>query len=108
VPDGRLLAGGFSDLDGTASYTDREDGDPRVWERIERWLRENLGVAEPTTHRWVGVVGYSEQRLPHVGELDGRPGLHVAGGYCGHGNVPGFMAGAELARAIAASGRSRG
>ncbi len=101
-PGGRLLAGGFSDLDAAASYTDREEGDPRVWERIERWLREDLGVPEPATHRWVGVVGYSEERLPCVGELDGRPGLHVAGGYSGHGNVPGFMAGAELARAIAA------
>lgn len=100
-PDGRALAGGFSDLDGEASYTASEDGNPRVWERIERWLRHELGVDRPVTHRWVGVVGYSEDGLPYVGELPGRAGLYAAGGYSGHGNVPGFAAGRELAETIA-------
>lgn len=100
-PDGRLLIGGFSDLDGESSYTDVEEGSTAVWERIERHLSEDLGVAAETTHRWVGVVGYTEDRLPVVGEVPGRPGLYVAGGYSGAGNVPGFVAGRELADAIA-------
>jgi glycine/D-amino acid oxidase-like deaminating enzyme len=47
------------------------------------------------------VVGYSDDSLPYVGEVPGRPGLHVAGGYSGLGNVPGFMCGRDLADAIA-------
>jgi gamma-glutamylputrescine oxidase len=100
-PDGRILAGGFGDLDGAASYTDRGDGDARIWERIERYLREDVGVHAGITHRWTGTVGYSHDRRPYVGQVPGRPGLWVAGGYSGTGNVPGFLAGQELADMVA-------
>ncbi|HEV2874570.1 MAG TPA: FAD-dependent oxidoreductase [Thermoleophilaceae bacterium] len=100
-PDGRILAGGFGDLDGEASYTDSGEGDPRIWDRIERYLGEDVGVAAPITHRWTGTVGYSEERRPFVGAVPGRPGLWVAGGYSGTGNVPGFLAGMCLADMVA-------
>jgi gamma-glutamylputrescine oxidase len=100
-PDGRILAGGFGDLDGEASYTDRPDGDPRIWERIERYLSEDLGVSAEITHRWTGTVGYGEDRRPVVGPVPGRPGLWVAGGYSGTGNVSGFLAGQQLADMVA-------
>ena len=45
-------------------------------------------------------MGYTADQLPYVGEVPGRPGLHVAGGYSGHGNVPGYVAGQEIADAI--------
>lgn len=100
-PDGRILAGGFGDLDGEASYTDRGDSDPRIWERIERYLREDIGVQAGITHRWTGTVGYSHDRRPVVGPVPDRPGLWAAGGYSGTGNVPGFLAGQELGDMIA-------
>jgi gamma-glutamylputrescine oxidase len=100
-PDGRIMAGGFGDVDGDASYTDRAEGDPRIWDRIERYLREEIGVDARVTHRWTGTVGYSRDRRPFVGPVPGRPGLWVAGGYSGTGNVPGFLAGQELADMIA-------
>jgi gamma-glutamylputrescine oxidase len=98
TPDGRVLAGGFSDLDAEASYTDRDEGNTQVWDRIARYLTEDLGIQAPITHRWVGTVGYSEDGLPVVGEHDG---VYVAGGYSGHGNVLGYLAGQELADRIA-------
>ena len=100
-PDGRILAGGFSDLDGDASYTDSDEGNPLVWDRVERYLDEELGTTARVTHRWAGVVGFSDDSLPYVGEVPGRPRLHVAGGYSGHGNVPGFMSGRDIADTIA-------
>jgi glycine/D-amino acid oxidase-like deaminating enzyme len=100
-PDGRVLAGGFSDLDGDASYTDSDEGNPLVWDRVERYLRDDLGTAPHLTHRWTGVVGFSDDSLPYVGEVPGRPGLYVSGGYSGHGNVPGFMCGRDIADTIA-------
>ena len=100
-PDGRIMAGGFGDVDGEASYTDRSEGDPRIWDRIARWLREDVGVDARITHRWTGTVGYSQERRPFVGPVPGRPGLWVAGGYSGTGNVPGFLAGREVADMIA-------
>jgi glycine/D-amino acid oxidase-like deaminating enzyme len=101
TPDGRVLAGGFSDVDGEASYTDRDEGSPLVWERIEGWLREALAVYESVTHRWVGTVGYSDDGLPYAGAVPDTPGLYVLGGYCGHGNVPGYLAGKEVADLVA-------
>ena len=103
-PDGRILAGGFSDLDARDSYTDDDAGSPAIWERLEGYLRDDLGVEALITHRWAGVVGYSEDQLPYVGEVPGRRGLYVAGGYSGHGNVPGFMSGRDLADTIAGHG----
>jgi gamma-glutamylputrescine oxidase len=105
-PDGRILAGGFSDVDGPDSYTDSDAGSPAIWERVERYLREDLRVDSEITHRWAGVVGYTEDSLPYVGEVPGRPGLYVAGGYSGVGNVPGFMSGCDLADTIAGHGRA--
>jgi gamma-glutamylputrescine oxidase len=103
-PDGRILAGGFSDVDGDGSYTDSEDGSTAIWERVERYLREDVGTGAGVTHRWTGVVGYSADSLPYVGEVPGRPRLYVSGGYSGHGNVPGFMCGRDLADTIAGNG----
>jgi gamma-glutamylputrescine oxidase len=103
--DGRILVGGFSDVDADDSYTDSDAGSPLIWERVERYLREGLGVQPEITHRWAGVVGYSDDSLPYVGEVPGRDGLYVSGGYSGVGNVPGFMCGRDIADAIAGSGR---
>jgi glycine/D-amino acid oxidase-like deaminating enzyme len=103
-PDGRVLAGGFSDVDAEDSYTDSDAGSPAIWERVERYLRSDLGVDAEITHRWAGVVGYAEDSLPYVGEVPGRPRLYVAGGYSGVGNVPGFMSGRDLADTIAGHG----
>ena len=46
------------------------------------------------------MVGYSDDALPYVGEAPARPGLWVAGGYSGHGNVPGFLSGRLIADGI--------
>jgi gamma-glutamylputrescine oxidase len=102
--DGRLALGGFSDLDGERSYIDAEQGEPEVWERLERYLHEDLGLAgAEITHRWVGVVGFSDDQRPFAGQLS--DGLYALGGYSGHGNLIGFIAGRAVAEQIA-SGRS--
>jgi gamma-glutamylputrescine oxidase len=103
-PDGRILAGGFGDVDGPDSYTDSDTGSPAIWTRVERYLRDDLGADAAVSHRWAGVVGYSDDSLPYVGEVPGRPGLYVSGGYSGTGNVPGFMCGRDLADTIAGHG----
>jgi gamma-glutamylputrescine oxidase len=100
LPDGRIALGGFSDLDGPASYTSEERGDPRVWERLERYLQDELGVeGAAITHRWVGVVGFSDDSRPFAGEV--RDGLYAVGGYSGTGNLIGFIAGRAVGERIA-------
>ena len=92
LPDGRIVLGGFSDLDGTDSYTDREESSRVVHERLERYLRDDLGVDMPVTHRWVGVVGYTDDQRPYAGAIPDRPDVYGMGGYCGTGNLCGWVA----------------
>jgi gamma-glutamylputrescine oxidase len=103
--DGRIALGGFSDLDGEASYTDVEDGNPAVWDRLEQYLHDDLGLPEAEiTHRWVGIVGFSEGDRPFAGQL--QDGLYALGGYSGTGNLIGFIAGRAVAEKIATGASS--
>jgi gamma-glutamylputrescine oxidase len=104
LPDGRIALGGFSDLDGPGSYTSEERGDPRIWARLERYLDDELGIqGADITHRWVGVVGFSDDSRPFAGQV--RDGLYGVGGYSGTGNLIGLIAGRAVAEQIA-TGRS--
>jgi glycine/D-amino acid oxidase-like deaminating enzyme len=61
-------------------------------------MRERMGLeGVRIDHRWAGTMGFSADLLPVAGELPGRPGLHVACGYSGVGNVQGFVCGGLLA-----------
>jgi glycine/D-amino acid oxidase-like deaminating enzyme len=99
-PDGRIALGGFSDLDGPSSYTDLEEGNAEVWERLDTYLHDDLGLSQAEiTHRWVGIVGFSEDDRPFADQV--REGLYGLGGYSGHGNLIGFIAGRAVAEHIA-------
>ena len=104
LPDGRIAAGGFSDRDGEGaadSYTTVEESSPAVHARIERFLRDDLGVEAPVTHRWIGLVGYSRDQRPFAGAVPEHDGLFVAGGYNGTGNLNGFTAGRVVSELLA-------
>ena len=107
-PDGRIAVGGFSDHDGEGaadSYTTAEEPSPAIHARLERFLRDDLGVEAPVTHRWVGLVGYSRDERAFVGAVPQHDGLFVAGGYNGTGNLNGFTAG-RIVSELLATGRA--
>ena len=107
-PDGRIAVGGFSDEDGAGaadSYTTAEQASPVIHARLERFLRDDLGVEAPVTHRWIGLVGYSRDERPFVGAVPRHDGLFVAGGYNGTGNLNGFTAG-RIVSELLATGQS--
>ncbi len=98
LPDGSVALGG-----GRGTYGETEWGRPaetgtevQAW--LDRRLRERVGVEAPVTHRWAGVISYTEDRLPIFAEV--RPGVLAVGAHCGHGNVLGSAAG-RAAMAIA-------
>ncbi len=104
LPDGRVTLGGFADVEGEASYTDREQTSPAVIALLARYLHDELGVTAPVTHRWAGLVGYADERLPTCGAAPGSGGRILAlGGYNGTGHVQGFVA-ARIAAELAATG----
>lgn len=102
LPDGRIVLGGFSDLDGAASYTVPDEANEAVFGRLARYLADDLGVAAPLTHRWIGTVGYTADQRPVVGEAPGHDDVFALGGYCGTGNLCAWVGGRVAAELIAA------
>lgn len=100
-PDGRLLVGGFRDVDMASEFTATEETTPRIQGALDDFVEALLGRRPAITHRWSGVFGLVPDLLPVVGPVPGREGLWAAGGYSGHGNVLGLMCGDLVAKAIA-------
>jgi glycine/D-amino acid oxidase-like deaminating enzyme len=98
--EGRLLVGGFRDVDLESEFTASEETTPRIQAALEDFVTQLLGQAPVVTHRWAGVFGLVPDLMPVVGPVPGREGLWTAGGYSGHGNVLGLMCGDLVARAI--------
>ena len=98
LPDGRIALGGFRDAGGEGEWTEDAAPGEVIQARLERFLRERIGVRAPVTHRWAASVGFAPTGLPLLEEV--RRGVWVAGGYSGTGNVIGALCGraaAELA-----------
>jgi glycine/D-amino acid oxidase-like deaminating enzyme len=100
LADGRLVAGGRRDTDLAAETTRVEEATARIQVGIEEFLREIVGDVPPVTHRWAGLMAFTVDHLPLVGELPARPAVWVSAGYSGHGNVMGFACGEAVARAL--------
>jgi len=68
-------------------------------QRLMSYLRtlfpalESIGVS----HSWFGMIAYTIDRLPHVGQMNG---FHYAGGYCGSGVVMATWLGNKLGQRI--------
>ncbi len=72
----RILFGGRVSL----GETDPRLGAPKLHAEMTRIFPE---LAETqVTHGWMGFVGYTFDKLPHLGRQDG---IHYAMGYCGSG-----------------------
>jgi len=104
LPDGRLVVGGRRDVTLEAEFTDEEALTEPIQRALEEFVRVLAGYLPAITHRWSGIYGMSPDHRPLVGAVPDRPGVWVARGYSGHGNVLGLASGELIAKAI--SGRS--
>jgi gamma-glutamylputrescine oxidase len=103
LSDGGIALGGMRDLAGESEWTPVAEPAEPVQSMLEAYLRNRLGVHAPITHRWAGVVGYTEDGLPIFEEV--RPGVWAIGAYSGTGNVVGAICGRAVAEVVA-SGHS--
>lgn len=49
---------------------------------------------------WTGIMGYSTDSLPHVGQLPGRDGIFTLSGFDGHGMPVAFLAAKGVAEMV--------
>jgi glycine/D-amino acid oxidase-like deaminating enzyme len=103
LPDGRVALGGFRDQGGEAEWTHDAEPCDAVQRLMEGFLRDTLHVDAPITHRWAASVGYTDDALPVLAEVE--PGLWACGGYSGHGNGIGAICGRAAAQ-LAVTGAS--
>lgn len=83
--DGRVLLGGWRDTAVDAEVGTDASVNPSVQRHLDAHLAGALDVAAPVTHRWAGIMGFSPDELPLAGAVPAMPGVHVCGGYTGHG-----------------------
>jgi gamma-glutamylputrescine oxidase len=100
LDDGRLVAGGRRDIDLETETGRVEATTEPIQAGLEALLAELLGETPPITHRWAGIMGFTDDLLPLVGPLPGRENVWVSAGYSGHGNVLGFACGEAVAAAL--------
>ena len=103
LPDKRVVVGGCRDHEMDAEWTTERSITQSMQARLERLLRETIGVSQPVTHRWAAHVSFSEGELPVFEEV--RKGVIAIGAYSGTGNVIGALYG-RMAAEVAATGRS--
>lgn len=100
--DGAVLVGGARHLhrDVEVGYVDATTGG--LQRDLESYLARHFPRAEGlrTVHRWSGVMGFSPDHLPVLGELPGVAGSYWAGGFTGHGMGYGFRFGRLMAELL--------
>ena len=87
LPDGRLLLGGCREghIADEVGYGDTVT--KPVQSDLQRYLGQHFAeVADaPIDYRWSGIMGFTKDELPLVGELPNMSGAYFAVGSSGHG-----------------------
>ncbi|MFN3596921.1 MAG: NAD(P)/FAD-dependent oxidoreductase [Rubricoccaceae bacterium] len=100
--DGRLLLGGARHLhaDEEVGYDDATT--PALQADLEAYLARHVPAAAgvPVARRWSGVMGFSPDGLPVLGEVPGLPEAVFAAGFTGHGMGYGVRFGFLVARRV--------
>jgi gamma-glutamylputrescine oxidase len=102
LPDGRVLIGGFRQLEKEREIGTADEPSPVIHAALEDFLHKHFprlrGVK--IDYHWAGIMGFSVDGLPMIGALPGSPNIYFLGGYTAHGIGWGFKAGQLLSRLI--------
>ncbi|HEY9877417.1 MAG TPA: FAD-binding oxidoreductase [Leptolyngbyaceae cyanobacterium] len=104
-PDGRVVLGGMRRCSPTKEMGIEDDTtlEPMVSQGLRRFLRDAFEPLREARieYEWTGIMGYTPDDNPLIGEVPGRPREYLAAGYTGHGMSVAFLAGKTLAEVIA-------
>ena len=102
LSDGRVLVGGYRDRAVEDEVGYEAVPTPRLQGYLDQHLRD-LGVGAAVTHRWAGIMGFTDDEMPIVGRERGSPNVWICGGYTGHGLAFTFHSAKRLAEALTGS-----
>jgi glycine/D-amino acid oxidase-like deaminating enzyme len=96
---GEVMVGGWRDTSLETEVGYDEEPTPEIQEHLDRQLEAMTGGAE-VTHRWAGIMGFTETGLPLVGPVDGMRNVYVCAGFNGHGMGFAFMSAKQLVETL--------
>ena len=57
-------------------------------QRLDAFVHESLDLPDVKIEtRWTGIMAFTSDNLPLVGQLPGVKNCYICGGYTGHGNA---------------------
>lgn len=90
MPSGEVLIGGWRDTSKKTEITYEAEPSSAIQGHLDGKLAEMAGGAK-VTHRWAGIMGFTESGLPLAGPLEGMPNVYICAGFNGHGMGFAFM-----------------
>lgn len=101
TPEGRIVLGGWRNLDPEAEVGYDEILNDGIQEQMTRFLKRFRGLENvEITHRWSGIMGFSQDGLPLVGPLPGSQNILLGAGFTGHGFGFAWLAGQSLSQLL--------
>ncbi len=96
---GRIVLGGWRNLDPESERGYEDNLNEDIQARMLEFLHRFAPLADvKISHRWSGVMGFSQDGLPLLGPAPGLAGVLAAAGFTGHGFGFAFLAGQALAK----------
>jgi glycine/D-amino acid oxidase-like deaminating enzyme len=99
LPTGEVLVGGWRDTSMNTELTYVADPTPEIQDQLDTGLAA-LGVDARVTHRWAGIMGFTESGLPLTGSVDGMRNTYICAGFTGHGMGFAFVSAKQVAEMI--------
>jgi gamma-glutamylputrescine oxidase len=99
VAGGEVLVGGWRDTSMDTEIGYDEHPTPGIQAHLNAQL-ERLSPGAKATHRWAGIMGFTESGLPMVGPVAGMPNVHICAGFNGHGMGFAFISAKHLVAAL--------
>lgn len=100
-PDGRIVLGGWRNLDPDSEVGYDETLHPEIQANMLTFLRRFKGLEHVDVQtKWSGIMGFSSDGLPLIGEVPGQQNLLLGAGFTGHGFGFAWLAGHSLSHMI--------
>jgi glycine/D-amino acid oxidase-like deaminating enzyme len=96
---GEMLVGGWRDTSMNTELTYFAEPTQEIQDHLDSGLAL-LGASARVTHRWAGIMGFTESGLPLTGPLDGMRNTYICAGFTGHGMGFAFMSAKQVAEMI--------
>ena len=99
LPGGELLIGGWRDTSLASEVTYEHQPTPQIQGHMDGQLAA-MAADGVVTHRWAGIMGFTETGLPLVGPVQGMRGVYSCAGFNGHGMGFAFMTAKRLVQML--------